>query len=227
MYYLEAAFDRENALELEHFKKMDYYAVNQYHLPIELMMENAGLQLANLIAETTSKSKTIKIGVGNGNNGGGGLVAARRLSAWGYKIFIDAFTEITKELPLIQLKRALKFGAKITTIEHPDIWIDAYLGFSQRLPLDEVLVSRIQKANQSEALKIALDIPTGYLGDAENVYFEAHKIITLAAPKKILFDLPNETEVFVADIGIPQEVYGKFNVEMFPFDKNNIIKLKK
>ena len=227
MKYPEIIWSKSEALELHDFRDMDYYAVKEYHLPIELMMENAGLQLANLIADTTAKSKTIKIGVGNGNNGGGGLVAARRLSAWGYKVYIDAFTEITKELPLIQLKRALKFGAKTITIKHPDVWVDAYLGFSQRLPLREDLVNRIQKANKSSAIKIALDIPTGYLGNKESLYFEAHKIITLAAPKKILFDLPNATEIFVADLGIPQDVYQQFNVNMLPFYKNNIIKLKK
>ena len=49
MEITEIKYPREKALELEHFREMDYYAVNNYNLPIELMMENAGLQLANLI----------------------------------------------------------------------------------------------------------------------------------------------------------------------------------
>lgn len=61
---------------------MDYYAVNNYNLPIELMMESASLQLANLIAGFTKKDQLIKIGIGNDHNGGGGLVTARRLPAW-------------------------------------------------------------------------------------------------------------------------------------------------
>ena len=38
------------ALSLESFKEMDYLAVEKYELPIELLMENAGLQLARLTA---------------------------------------------------------------------------------------------------------------------------------------------------------------------------------
>ncbi len=85
------------ALSLESFKKMDYLAVEKYDLPIELMMENAGLQLARLIALKATKNSKITIGVGNGNNGGGGLVAARRLAAWGYDVYLDLAVDITKE----------------------------------------------------------------------------------------------------------------------------------
>ncbi len=42
---------QNRALDLEHFKQMDYFAVNQCELPIELMMENAGLHLATLVAD--------------------------------------------------------------------------------------------------------------------------------------------------------------------------------
>lgn len=84
MDYREIKIPLTDALELSQFKEMDYYAVENYALPIELMMENAGLQLANLVASSIQHPDTkILIGIGNGNNGGGGLVAARRLAAWG------------------------------------------------------------------------------------------------------------------------------------------------
>lgn len=225
MNYREIIVPKESALELDKFREMDYYAVNNYKLPIELMMENAGLQLANLVANLADKNQTIKIGIGNGNNGGGGLVAARRLAAWGYNVFLDLFTELTKELPILQLERALKFGVKRETIPNPDVWIDAYLGFSQRLPLSPSLLHTIHEANHSSAMKISLDIPTGYLGDADTVYFHADKIVTLAAPKKILYNLNKSIGIFVADLGIPHGVYLKFGMEPLPFHNNNILKL--
>jgi len=217
-------FPKEQALELSHFRDMDYYAVNNYSLPIELMMENAGLQLANLIAHFVDKTKIIQVGIGNGNNGGGGLVAARRLAAWGYEVHLHLFTDITKELPLKQLERATNFGAKTDFIDNPNVWVDAYLGFSQRLPLRDNLLSILEKANQSKALKFSLDIPTGFLGDVTLPYFKANHILTLAAPKRILYNLDN-TNIYVADLGIPKVVYDKFKVEMLPFEKGNIVKL--
>lgn len=96
MSFPEIEFTQEQALELEQFREMDYYAVKNYHLPIELMMENAGLNLARLVSTVAPPGSIIKIGVGNGNNGGGGLVAARRLLAWDFRVYLDFFTEITK-----------------------------------------------------------------------------------------------------------------------------------
>lgn len=217
----------ELSLCLDDFKQMDYYAVEHYDLPIELMMENAGLHLARLIASFASIDQSIKIGVGNGNNGGGGLVAARRLQAWGFNVHIDLFTEITKELPLQQLNRAIAFGAKTTEPIKVDIWVDAYLGFSQILPLNDTLKAIIEKANKSEALKISLDIPTGFLGDINTTYFHADKVLTLAAPKSILYQLNLNTELFVADLGIPLEVYAKFKSLKLDFHKSSIFKLKR
>ena len=214
-------------LELDHFRKMDYFAVEKYELPIELMMENAGLHLASLVARFASISDTIQIGIGNGNNGGGGLVASRRLAAWGYKVVLDLPTKITKELPKIQLERALKFGATTASINNPAIWVDAYLGFSQRLPLPQIFQERIEKANQLKCLKISLDIPTGFLGNPKIHYFNADHVLSLAAAKKVLRNLPASTSVYIADLGIPKTVYEKFGTRFPPFAKSVILKLEK
>ncbi len=216
------------ALELEDFRQMDYYAVENYKLPIELMMENAGLHLARLVARSVkNRSARILIGVGNGNNGGGGLVAARRLAAWGFDTYLDIYTDIEKDLPAKQLQRAMAFGVKSERISNPDIWIDAYLGFSQRLPLKNDLVERIREANTSDTHRVSLDIPTGFLGDISNPYFMAHQVLSLAASKKILYKLPIDTEIYLADLGIPQSVYQKFHIPMPPFEKSAILKLKR
>lgn len=84
---MQLHFKSSETLSLETFKELDYLVVEQYHMPIELMMENAGLQLARLIALSATKKSIIVIGIGNGNNGGGGLVAVRRLAAWGFNVF--------------------------------------------------------------------------------------------------------------------------------------------
>ncbi len=211
------------SLSLEAFKEMDYWAVEKYNLSIELMMENAGLQLARLVAKKASEKSVITIGVGNGNNGGGGLVAARRLAAWGFKVNLDLAVPITKDLPKAQLERALFFGAKEGIPEKTDIWVDAYLGFFQRLPLSEAFTSKIEKANASTAFKISLDIPVGISQKGELLGFKADQVMTLAAPKVILENLPDRVGVFVADLGIPKKVYDHFNMEMPNFKEHQLI----
>ena len=223
---MEVVIPISAALDLADFKKMDYYAVENYQLPIELMMENAGLQLANLVAKAANDSSArILVGIGNGNNGGGGLVAARRLAAWGYEVFLDAFTKIDKDLPKLQLERALAFGVKNEAEVQPDIWVDAYLGFSQRLPLRHDLMERIKRANTLNCFRISLDIPTGFLGDTKAPYFKAQQVLSLAASKKILYNLPRTTELYLADLGIPKAVYERFKIPMPPFELNNILKI--
>lgn len=212
------------ALSLEAFKKMDYYAVEKYGLSIELMMENAGLQLARLIALKAPKECKITIGVGNGNNGGGGLVAARRLVAWGYDVYLDLAVDITKKLPSAQLKRAVLFGAKQNLPNKTNLRVDAYLGFSQRLPLSKVFLEKIALANASTAHRISLDIPIGISEDRSQPMFKAHQVVTLAAPKKILKVLPKETDIFIADIGIPKAIYSVFDIEMPSFAGQQLVK---
>jgi len=210
-------FENSETLSLEKFKEMDYLAVEQYKLPIELMMENAGFQLARLIARRANKNSKILIGIGNGNNGGGGLVAARRLAAWGFDVYLDLAVEITKTLPKSQLERAILFGANEDYVNEPDIWVDAYLGFSQRLPLSTIFQERIEAANNSLAFRISLDIPMGISKELIEPMFMAHQVLTLAAPKDILNLLPPETEIRIADLGIPKEIYEQYKIPMPSF----------
>lgn len=220
---METHFKHTETLSLASFKEMDYLAVEHYDLPIELMMENAGLQLARLITMSTNKKSKILIGIGNGNNGGGGLVAARRLSAWGFDVFLDMPVAITKELPVKQLKRALLFGAKKETTVAPDIWVDAYLGFSQRLPLSDLFLERMQAANASTAFRISLDIPMGISTDLSQPMFNANQVLTLAAPKDVLNHLPPETDIRIADLGIPHPMYTQFGIPIPSFFEHQII----
>ena len=103
----------KNHIRLDRFREMDYLAVDKYDLPIELMMENAGLNLARLAATLLPDSGKIMIGIGTGNNGGGGLVAARKLSGWGFRVSLNIPDLKLKELPALQLERALAFGSKL------------------------------------------------------------------------------------------------------------------
>lgn len=203
----------ENHLSLEKFREMDYSAVRKYHIPIELMMENAGLQLARLIIHFIPSGGRVLIGIGSGNNGGGGLVAARRLAGWGLQVSLDIPVQNLNELSRIQLKRALAVGVDQYPEDDPDIFIDAYLGFSQRLPLDEAFQKAVEKANRLICHKISLDIPTGFDQDTGETEFIPDAVLTLAAMKTELLLLSNDVKLFLADLGIPDSIYKIFGIE--------------
>ncbi len=224
MNYPEINWGEAQAFGLNRFKQMDAEAISRYALPVEWMMEQAGLHLARLVAANIGKEQCIRISVGNGNNGGGGLVAARRLAAWGFAVYLDFFTDITASLPRLQLDRAMRFGVQSEAAARCDVWVDAWLGFSQRLPLPPMLEERIAEANESDCLRISLDLPTGYAGDNRLPHFRAEKILCLAAPKRILWGYNRAAEIYIADIGIPGALYRSFGSEMPPFEKNTILK---
>ena len=199
-------------LSIEKFRQMDYLATTQYEIPIELMMENAGLQLARLIAMKSTTKEKVLIGIGKGNNGGGGLVAARRLASWGYKVYLDLLFKKLQTLVKNQLKRALNTGVQIQPIEQPDFFADAYLGFSQRLPLPDNIKQAIDKVTRIECPKISLDLPTGFDKDTSKTMFNPDIILTLAAMKTELIPLLNNVQILIADISIPTLVYEHFSI---------------
>jgi len=122
--------------------------------------------------------------------------------------------EITKTLPKAQLERAILFGTKEDYVNEPDIWVDAYLGFSQRLPLSAIFLNRIKTANNSSVFRISLDIPIGISKELVEPMFMAHQVLTLAAPKDILNILPPETDIRIADLGIPKKIYEHYKIPM-------------
>ena len=77
-------------------KLLDDTLMNKYKFPSETLMEIAGIaisQVANLILKNQYQ-KSISILVGPGNNGGDGLVAARHLKMFGYKVNIVMFKKL-------------------------------------------------------------------------------------------------------------------------------------
>ena len=100
----------------EQMAEVDRIMVEDFKIPVELMMELAGLNLA-ILALNLSKSKYSNyiIIAGTGNNAGGGIVAARRLTSWGLnaQVFLPRGKSELKEVPKIQCKRAKFLGIEI------------------------------------------------------------------------------------------------------------------
>ena len=211
-------------LTIDQFKTMDQKAIHQYALPIELMMENAGLQLAHLVTMHASSKSRIMIGVGTGNNGGGGLVAARRLAGWGYEVHLVIPDRNLKQLPAIQFNRAIAFGVSTSQVNQPDIFVDAFFGFSQRLPIPETTVNILRQQEKSNTYNISLDLPTGFNKHTLESVFTPHSILTLAALKSELIQSDLKSTLYIADIGIPKQLYKDLGLMQPDFSKSGILK---
>lgn len=206
-------------LNLQDFIAMDNLAVQQ-GLQIKVMMEQAGYHLARVAANCSNSITTVNVGVGPGNNGGGGLVAARRLLAWGFEVslhMIDAGKH--SRWDLIELLNSQ--GVSHVPNWEAEIQIDAYLGFSQRLPLSSKLESAVSQMNKARGRTIVLDLPTG-IGSKNMI--KPNAVVCLAAPKKILLESKIECPVYIADLGIPKSVYQSVGVkEGLPFHNSSLL----
>lgn len=207
-------------LSLDKFREMDYMAV-EHGLTIPIMMEQAGYHFARVVSHSASKSATVNIGIGPGNNGGGGLVAARRLHAWGFDVALDLIDEEKQSRKdLISYLRTV--GVKFEPNWVADFQVDAYLGFSQRIPLGDEFERSLNRMNQSSGIKISLDMPTGLSSDWE---FKSDVIVCLAAAKDVLKE--SSATVYIADLGIPQFIYKAFGFRKSPpFNVSSLLKWK-
>lgn len=200
--------------------EVDRIMIEDYNIPLELMMENAGLALARIAANyLDSVEKSIGIVVGSGNNGGGGLVAARRLHNWGFDVhvIIPKGIEAFKPVPRIQLQRAESIGVRIVeglpeslNPRELRVVIDAYIGYGYTKRVDQ-LTTDVTDFLSSHTRVVSLDAPTGLdvtSGEMSNS-FRPHTTLTIAFPKiGLLKGYPNVTgDLFVCDIGVPIEVY--------------------
>ena len=70
----------------QQMRQIDRRAIQEYGIPVLVLMENAGRAVAEAAQKLLEKKTGNKVIVlcGGGNNGGDGVVAARYLHQWGY-----------------------------------------------------------------------------------------------------------------------------------------------
>ena len=201
--------------------EVDRIMVEDFKIPIELMMELAGLTLAKLALNLSRKKNSNYIIIaGSGNNGGGGIVAARRLASWGLNvqiIFPKGLNEL-KNIPKDQFIRAKQLGIEILNelpvnslkFKGDSFFIDAYLGYgftSRQDDISEKVFGFLSKINNL----LSLDIPSGLDATTGISYSDINPLatLTLGFVKKgiLITEQKNIGELYVADIGIPIRIY--------------------
>jgi hydroxyethylthiazole kinase-like uncharacterized protein yjeF len=162
--------------------------------PGEVLMENAGGRVAQLIEREFAPLIRQRVAVfcGKGNNGGDGRVVARLL-----RDRVAALQVISSEHP-----EALQF--------EPTLIVDALLGTGLKGPASGTALDliRVINAHRPPARVVAVDIPSGLGGGGEFVI--ADITVTFAAPKVEHFLAEGASRatgrLVVAEIGIPADV---------------------
>lgn len=216
------------AITAQQMTEVDRLMIEDYHIQLIQMMENAGRNLAELARRMLGGSvnhKRIAVLCGAGNNGGGGMVAARHLHNWGAEIrFMLPAPEVKiKPIPAHQYAILNRIGIadnKISEISLVDLIIDAMIGYGLIGDPAGEIGKWIRLANDSAKPILALDVPSGLnttTGIPGNPCIHATATMTLALPKTGL--MLNETksyvgELYLADISVPPQLYTRLGIDV-------------
>jgi len=208
--------------------EVDRAMIEDYHIQLIQMMENAGRNLAHLARirffEGNPAGKRVAVLAGTGGNGGGALVCARRLHNWGARVQIiptkpdGAFTPVpAHQLDVLRrMQVPVAQAGNVDTSTAPfDLIIDGIIGYSLKGAPRGPAADLINWANAQPAPILALDAPSGVDttgGTAYSPAIYATATMTLALPKEGLRapGVPAQVgELYLADISVPPRLYAE------------------
>ncbi len=202
----------------ESVRKLDRLAVEQYHIPSIVLMENASIHIASAAMKMVrgQKNPRIIIFCGPGNNGGDGFAAARHLHNAGARVSLILSGPVARysgdAAINLQISRLMNVPIRTPSrLGRTDLIIDALLGTGLDRPVTGVIAGFIQQINTQKSV-LAVDIPSGLDADTGHplgIAVKATQTITLAG-LKVGFLAPHAKaylgRVTVGDIGIPREL---------------------
>lgn len=163
---------------------IDKNSIEKYKIPSALLMENAGMRVADTALETGAC--TYGVVVGKGNNGGDGSVCARHLFCNGKEVYLIVLCE-AEELKgdaKLMYETAKNTGVRIVHgfdtdakkyIEKCEVIIDGILGIGCKGVPDDYYTDVINYINSLHKYVIAIDVPSGVDASNGNVLGTAAK----------------------------------------------------
>jgi len=208
--------------------EVDRLMVERYGILLIQMMENAGRQLAEQARRMLGgrlAGPTIVVLCGSGNNGGGGMVATRHLHNRGAIVFpkVAADPAGLTGIPAHQWRILETLGVDRKTdpdLSRADLIIDALVGYGLSGDPRGAAAEWIERANSSGRPILALDTPSGLdstTGHPGSPCVRATATLTLALPKAGLLApeaRPYVGDLYLADIGVPPELYQRLGIEV-------------
>lgn len=211
-------------------RSLDARASTEFALPSLVLMEHAARGIAALAARMAPPGQPIHVLCGPGNNGGDGYGAARFLGGCGFPVVAwrcaahepgpgDArreFELLAAQMP-IHAAHAAPQTLHGALQEATGLVVDALFGVGLSRPLAAPYTPWIEALNASQALRLAVDVPSGMDADSGQplpVCVQAHATATMAAPKRGLAAAPAAAgHVVEVDIGLPAALHGPYRRE--------------
>lgn len=217
-------------------QELDHFFIHSMGIPAVVLMERAGLGVAENIFRyyPLERYKKVLVICGPGNNGGDGMVCARYLWDRGYQVKIVLLNEEEKykdealtnlkiikniNLSLERVNDIFQFK-NLLSLYSPDIIVDGIFGTGLKRNIEGFLKDIIEEINdykQKEKVKVvAIDIPSGVCANTGQILGTAIK-----ADLTVTFELPKIGHFFYPG----KEYRGALEVVSIGFS-SKIIELK-
>ena len=191
-----------------------------------VLMQTAGNAVAQEIIRRWSP-RPVSVLCGPGNNGGDGFVAALALAQAGWPVRVALLGGLDKLRGDARL-HAMRWKGSIepvgpAVLEGAVLVVDALFGSGLSRPLDPQVAATLSAAAQRGSTLIAVDVPSGVMGDTGESVGAARAActITFARKKPGHVLMPGRElcgEIVVADIGIPDSALESLRIDSWEND---------
>lgn len=224
-------------LNTSQIRELDDYTIKHEPIASIDLMERACHAFVSWFTRHVEVTKKVGVVCGTGNNGGDGLGIARLLNEWSYPVKVWIVRGTAPESPDFKLNfDRLRGKAEIFEIvaesdrglfEDRDVLIDAIFGSGLSRPAEGIYAQAIRCINNTKALRVSVDIPSGLMADkpSSGEIVKAHDTITFQLPK-LSFLLPGAGafvgEWHVVDIGLSKAYIENAETRYYLPEKSDI-----
>jgi ADP-dependent NAD(P)H-hydrate dehydratase / NAD(P)H-hydrate epimerase len=229
-------------LTSQQVKDLDAHTIAHEPIASIDLMERACRAFVSWFTPRFDTSLKIGIVCGTGNNGGDGLGIARLLNDLGYTIHVWIVRGSVSETDDFKKNLERLVGkVKIDEISSSSdqglfinvhVLIDAVFGSGISRPLDGIYAQVVNCINQTDAVRLAVDIPSGLLTNMhlEGVAVRADYTISFQLPK-LTFLLPENSEYtgewHIVNIGLDKTFIEKADTSLFFTERKDVKRIIK
>lgn len=217
---------------------IDAYTIDKIGIPSAVLMERAALSVVEEIERLNVSHGRVLIVVEGGNNGGDGLAVGRILLERGYKVdiyYIGGFEKVSQGFQQqwsILHHMGVRFRKTIPNKEYAVI-VDGIFGVGLSREVQGVQKKAIEAMNHMDAIKVAIDIPSGIdatTGEVLGTAFYADYTVTFGLKKLGMFFLDGIDAcgtVICKSIGFPAQALAHVKPMIYAYDNSDLDKLPK
>ncbi|MBE5923618.1 MAG: NAD(P)H-hydrate dehydratase [Lachnospiraceae bacterium] len=219
-------------------QSIDAYTIEKIGIPQAVLMERAALAVVEVVEKINPNKGRVLVAVEGGNNGGDGLAVARILSEKGYPVDVYYVGGINKTTEMFECQKtiATQLGIRLRkNVPNKDfaVVVDGIFGVGLSREVEGEQKKAIVKLNQIDAIKVAIDIPSGLDATTGNILgtaFRADYTVTFGLKKLGMFfsdGIDYCGKIICRNIGFPDNAIRQAKPKIYAYEEKDLSRLPK